>query len=362
MILRTYFPRLAAVILLSMLCGRAGHAADFMIQVVVGGERVEGQPLYHSPDLAQMMLRDGRLFEFRPSDVVSIRKSASSFRSYSDGQMRSRLAGEFGNQFEITGTGNYLVVYPRGQKDLWAQRFEDLHRDFVHYFAVRGFKIGEPEFPLIGVVWPSAEEFRRHAIRSGANIGPNVVGYYSPTTNRVHLYDAMKGKHDRSGLQQTASTIIHEVTHQTAFNTGIHTRFAGTPMWVAEGLGTLFEARGVYSSRQYPHQSDRINRERLRSYKARAKDLADGFVMDMISSDQIFQTDPELAYAQAWALTFHLVETQPHRYSKYLAITAERKSGEIYSAAARVADFSSVFGDNYRMHEARLTRYMEGIK
>ncbi len=361
MILRTSIPRLAAVFLLSILGVRPGCSADFMVQIVLGGERFEGQPLYHSPDLAQMMLRDGRLFEFRPADVASIRKSASSFRSYSYSQMRSRLADEFGRQFEITGTGNYLVVHPHGQKDLWAQRFEDLHRDFVHYFSIRGFKIREPEFPLIGVVWPSKEDFRRHAVRSGAKIGPNVIGYYSPVTNRVHLYDAMKNKHDRAGWQQTASTIIHEATHQTAFNTGIHTRFAGTPMWVAEGLGTLFEARGVYSSRKYPHQSDRINRERLMSYKARAKDLAEGFVMDMISSDRIFQTDPELAYAQAWALTFHLVETQPHRYTKYLALTAERKPGEVYSAAARIADFTSVFGDNYRMHEARLTRYMDDL-
>ena len=240
----TSFMRFTATFLLSILSSQVGYAADFMVQVVVrGGERFEGQPLYHSPDLAQMMLRDGQLFEFRPADVVSIRKSASSFRSYSDSQMRSRLAGEFGNRFEVTGTGSYLVVHSRGKKDLWAQRFEDLHRDFVHYFTVRGFKIHEPDFPLIGVVWPSKEEFRRQAARSGAQIGENVVGYYSPVTNRVHLYDAMRDEHDRSGWQQTASTIIHEVTHQTAFNTGIHTRFAGTPMWVVEGLGTLFEAR-----------------------------------------------------------------------------------------------------------------------
>jgi hypothetical protein len=332
-----------------------------MIKLQVRGEYVEGRPVYQSNNRIQVLLRDGALLDFRPSEARNMRKSAAKFRGYSAGELRGRLAREFGKHFEVTGTGHYLVVHPRGQKDRWAKRFEDLYRDFVHYFSVRGFKMQRPDYPLVAVVWKTRKDFFRHAAESGTKIASNVLGYYSPITNRVHLYDSSGGSNKNMKWQQTASTIIHEVTHQTAFNTGIHVRFAGTPLWVAEGLGTLFEAPGIHSSRKYARQKDRINRGRLLAYKGRKDDFRPGFIKELIQDDRIFQRDSEAAYAQAWALTFYLVETQSHRYSKYLARTAERESGQTYSSSARLKDYVAVFGDEFKMHEARLARFMKKV-
>ena len=47
---------------------------------------------------------------------------------------------------------------------------------------------------------------------------------------------------------ENSATIIHEVTHQVAFNCGVHTRFNDVPRWVSEGLATMFEAKGVWNS------------------------------------------------------------------------------------------------------------------
>ena len=97
----------------------------------------------------------------------------------------------------------------------------------------------------------------------GSPARAGVLGFYSPTSNRVTLYDQGAGASNRRAWQQNEATIIHEATHQMAFNTGVHNRFAPTPRWLAEGLGTMFEAPGVWDWRNHNQLSERINRGRL---------------------------------------------------------------------------------------------------
>ena len=61
------------------------------------------------------------------------------------------------------------------------------------------------------------------------------LGYYDPVTNRIYLYDVTAGQADPQKWHVNAETIIHEAAHQTAFNIGIHPRFATSPAWVVEG-------------------------------------------------------------------------------------------------------------------------------
>ena len=37
------------------------------------------------------------------------------------------------------------------------------------------------------------------------------------------------------------ATIVHEATHQIAFNSGLHVRFADNPLWLTEGMAMYFE-------------------------------------------------------------------------------------------------------------------------
>lgn len=349
-------------LLLLLLChitvGDVVTAADFMIQADVDGQRVEGRPLFWSKDRVQLMLRDGQLLDFPTSRARNYHRSADRFYSYSAVEIRSRLADELGKKFDITGTGHYLVAHPAGERDRWAERFEDLYRSFVHYFSVRGLPIQEPEFPLVAVVWKDRQDFLKYAVRTGNPVGTNVLGYYSPTTNRVHLYDESQGETSGRAWQRNAATIIHEVTHQTAFNTGVHTRFTGCPRWVAEGLGTLFEDPGVYDSRTHRSRADRLNRVQLASYQRVAAKLTKADLAALVTSDRSFEAEPTKAYAQAWALTFYLTETQPRRYAEYLKKTAARKPGQVYSPTERLSDFTAVFGDNFAMHHARFAKFM----
>ena len=76
----------------------------------------------------------------------------------------------------------------------------------------------------------------------------------------------------------------------------------------------------------------------------------------------LFSVNPSAAYAEAWAFTFYLVENEPRKYAQYLALTASRPPFSEYEAAQRIADFTSVFGSNWRMLEAQFLRFMKGVK
>jgi len=332
-----------------------------MIRFELDDAVVEGTSLFWTKSDAVVLARDGRVLHFEPKQAKNLRRSNAPFRSHSTVRLRSELQREFGSAFEVTSAGHYLVVHPRGQGRQWSRRFEELYRSFRIYFSVRGFKLKEPEFPLVAVVLRTRGEFQRYMRRDRVNLTAGVLGYYSPISNRVVLYDVTGGR-DVTAWYANAETIIHEATHQTAFNTGVHNRFSPPPRWVAEGLGTLFEARGVWDSRRSSSAAERVNRGRLaqfRRYRSRRKSDA---TVQLISSDGIFRTDPEGAYADAWALTFYLTETRPQKYDDYLTRTAKVPDFQHYRASQRLADFTAVFGENFRLFDAHFLQFMKQIR
>jgi hypothetical protein len=82
------------------------------------------------------------------------------------------------------------------------------------------------------------EYFRRDSQRHAD--APQHAGPLRSFTNRVFLFDETAGK-SKANWSENAVTIIHEATHQTAFNVGVHRRFAAEPRWLVEGLATMFK-------------------------------------------------------------------------------------------------------------------------
>ena len=342
-------------------CGSLG-AAEFMFRVRVDGRMIEGKPLSWSADQMVLLGRDGRLHEFHPKVAKEAQKTSPRFFGYSPSEMKTVLQQEFDKRFDVSMTRHYLVVHPRGQRDQWAHRFEELYNRFEHYFRVRGFSLTEPSYPLVAVVFRRQDEYMQHAKASGTPVQDNTLGHYDPRTNRIFLFDSTTGENP-TDWEETAATIIHEATHQTAFNVGIHRRFTDAPGWLVEGLATMFEAPGVWNAKYDHSQADRINRDRLYGFREYvAKRRTPGALVSLLSSDQLFRTDSLGAYAEAWALSFYLCESQPRLYAKYLEKTAERPLFVDYSAAERIADFQDVFGNEMKMFEIKFLRYMEEIK
>ncbi len=359
--MRALLVALAIVSCLSRLAAGA-DVSRRMVELSLGGQRIEGTPLLQSAAGVELLGRDGRLWSIGPQSAGALRQTGSSFQSYPASIMQGRLQAELGKSFQIVNTGHYLVALPQGARTTWAQRFEELYRSFALYFSVRGFRLQEPEFPLVAIVWPDQQSFAR-ACQADRGANPSgLLGYYSPISNRIMLYDVGGGRADSDDSRQNAATIIHEATHQTAFNTGIHRRFSDSPRWLVEGLGMMFESPGVWNSRTYTRREDRINRDRFDYFRQRiAPRHKTEMLQDMLGSDRIFSLDPGQAYAEAWALSFFLVETQPRKYSQYLALTAARPIGA-YPSAQRLADFASVFGSNLKLLEAQFLRFMSELR
>lgn len=351
-----------AITLAAIPAAATAHSADFMFRANVDGRILEGQPLHWNANEMWLLGRDGQLYDFNPKTARDAQKTGAHFASYSASEMKEALEHEFGNTFEVSSIRHYVVVHPRGERDEWCDRFEQLYDRFNHYFSVRGFQMKEPEFPLIAVVYRTHEEFMRRVSADGVQVTPNLLGVYVPKSNRVFLYD-VTAHSNGADWSQNASTIIHEATHQMAFNTGIHRRFADTPRWLAEGLATMFEAPGVWNAQYDRTQSDRINRGRLNGFREYVKTRrSPGSLASLLTSDTPFQSDIDGSYAEAWALSFYLCETQPRAYSEFLARTAKRPTFENYTAVERMSDFQSIFGNEMKIFETKFLHYMEDVK
>jgi hypothetical protein len=357
-------PHLLATLLLASLIAAPGVAvpAEFMFRARLEGETVEGKPLAWNSEQMLLLGRDGRLREFNPKLAKEAVKTSPNFVPYSAAEMRDMLQHEFDNRFEVSTTRHYLIVHPRGQRDQWADRFEELYNSFGHYFRVRGFALQEPQYPMVAVMFRDQAEYFRLAKASGTPMHPNTMGHYDSTSNRVFLFDDTNGK-SKADWSQNAVTIIHEATHQTAFNVGVHRRFAAEPRWLVEGLATMFEAPGVCSARYDQTQADRVNRPRLEAFhKYMALRHQPGSLAMLLNSDDAFRSDPDGAYAEAWALSFYLCETQPRLYTAYLEKTAQWPAFSEYPPGERMADFQAIFGSDLKMFEAKFLRYMQEVK
>lgn len=343
--------------LLPTLLATAAPAADFMFRAEVDGRTVEGRPLRWSDSAVVLMGRDGQITEFHPKRARHAKKTAPSFRGYSVEEMRQRLYEEFGSRFELTSTGHYLVAHPRGRGEAWAERFESLYRTFLGYFRVRGFSPTAPPYPLVAIVFGNRSDYQRYRPDAPSTLR----GHYEHASNRVYLYEQSSVGDDR--WRETFQTVIHEATHQTAFNVGLHTRFADTPTWVVEGLAMMFEARGVHDARSYDRLAERVNRSRLASYRRLvAANRPVGNLATFVASDDAFDRAPLAAYAQAWALSFYLSETRPREYGAYLARLARQPPFAEYPATDRIADFRAAFGDDLEQLDAQFVSYVASLR
>ncbi len=209
-------------------CSAASPAAtamlsDEMVEGVVQGRRIEGVLLGVGRQPLALLGRDGQVWRLQPNQASKFERTASSFRPYPPSEFRAALLRELGDKYEVTGTTHYLIAHPRGQQSRWAERFEELYRSFIQYFSVRGFEPTPPPFPLVGIVCVNRREFDRLAA-ANSSVPSGVVGYYDPASNRISMYD-MSGGSNSANWRRNAAVLIHEATHQMAFNTGIHSRY-----------------------------------------------------------------------------------------------------------------------------------------
>jgi hypothetical protein len=335
-----------------------GEPAPFMMQATVAGRLIEGQPLAWTQTQMLLLGRDGALHDFDPAQAKDAKRTATAFAAYSSGEMAARLRAEFGPTFDVSTSPHFVVVHPRGPWRDWAERLEALYRSFTHYIGVRGFHPTAPNVPLVAVVFRTQDDYFRYAAAGGTNLQPGTLGHYDPTSNRMFLFDESGGKAE---LSANVETIIHEATHQTAYNVGVHRRFAEQPRWAVEGLAMMFEARGVWDAKSGQDQTARLNRERLEYFRRTGDKRPADWLLRMVAGERRFDDDALSAYAESWALTFYLCETRPQQYCGYLAQVAAREPFTEYSSLERMSDFTKTFGSDLKLLAAHLRRFVDEL-
>jgi hypothetical protein len=338
----------------------AAEPAPFMMRATISGRAVEGQPLAWNDSQMLLLGRDGALYNFHPDDARDARRLGPRYEAYASEEMQALLRAEFDRGFEISTTAHFIVVHPRGQWREWAERLESLYRSFTHYMSVRGFRLGTPQGPLTAVVFRNEDDYFRHAAAGGLQLAEGTLGHYDPTSNRIYLFDVSESDGD-ADWSANAETIIHEATHQAAYNVGVHERFSEQPRWAVEGLAMMFEAPGVWAAASHQQQADRLNRYRLDYFRESAKQRRPDWLVRLVASDQPFMSDALSAYAEAWTLSFYLCETRPQEYSAYLERAADRPLFTPYSPTERVNDFIAVFGPDLDLLRAQLERFVETL-
>lgn len=324
----------------------------------VEGKRYAGRVDDYDKTGLVMTRRNGRMVFLPPEEIKSIEKVEDGFHSKTFDQMKAKLQKEFGSKYVVSRTRHFLVVHPPGDYKIWALPFEQLYDRFQAYFKTRGLVIAEPEFPMVAIVLRTHREFVQMA--DARKMPRNVVGYYAFRSNRLIVYQQkFLGRSSSDNWASTMDTVVHEATHQTASNTGVHSRAGKNPRWVTEGLATMFEAKGINNYFEYPEFKTRINWERLRDLrKLYEEGRVKGTIEELVLSDRIFQTDPQRAYAVAWVLSLYLAERNAHRYVQYLEMLQADPLRSSLTARSRGEYFFKAFGKPVGI-EADLKRFVD---
>ena len=331
-----------------------------LIEIKIGKEQFSGRIVAADDRDCWVFQRDGRMSRVRMDDVDDCSEVDPRFRPLPSLELRDQLRTEFGRDFEVKATAHYIVVARKESAERYAKLFEQVYRQFHSYFVPRGFRMEEPEFPLVAVVLPDQASFTKYCRAEGANPKPGVVGYYLPVSNRVALYD--RTATGRSNGSDTDDTVIHEATHQVAFNTGVHSRIGQSPQWVVEGLATLFESEGVRTKQSGGSSLDRINSERFEWFQTyRRQRRVPASLESFIRNDSAFQRAALDAYSEAWALTFYLAESRSAELAAYLRSIAARDPLQPYTADERLKDFQAAFGADLTLIESGFLRFHDRL-
>ncbi len=333
------FPAVAAVSILLLGNCKTLAQGHPTLEVLTSSGSESGLPIHWGADTAVLLKPAGEMLFLDQREIVSHRRTREVFRPASQAAIRSQMQNELGDGYETLISGPYVIAAPRGHVNRWKARFDALLSGYFRYFGVRDWRLAQPDFPLQVYVLGSREQFVAYSARNGASAPANTIGSYFPDSNVCIMYE-LPGS-TGTDWSETESTIVHEAVHQLAFNTGIHERLFENPLWCVEGLATLFEQPSVYDPRASSSTvATRINTQQANIVKQFCSDggKLEDVLARIISSDDLFAADPQLAYAAGWALTFYLTERMPREYMQLMQVQQSRGFGQ-YTPRSRIRDF-----------------------
>lgn len=381
-------PRVRMSLLLG-LCGsitavsNAGAGSPTTVVLKTAAAEYRGTPLAHDQQRCWLVEANGELHDIRVPDILEFEGTGQAFRPESIVAARDRLQRRTPRGMEVAALGRYVVLGPTGQAAVYARLLEDVYAEYWSFFSRRQVVLKQPEFPLIVYVFPTYDQFAAYARDEGAPVSPQLKGYYHRRTNRIALFVEGSELNPRSTPSRPTSstpssvrslidstvegdlrtTLIHEATHQLAYNTGLHSRVGDGPRWVSEGLAMLFEEDSRRDDSGARDPSERVHRSRYVWYmNYRQNRRPRQALADFLCTEDAFESAPLDAYSEAWALSFYLIETRRADYAKYLQKVAARNPLLPYTPEDRLADFQSCFGRDVAYFEGQYGLWIERLK
>jgi hypothetical protein len=325
---------------------------------------------------------DGTLWPVEPEELVSRREDAEAFRPLARDELVKQLLAELPDGFQVYPTTHYLICHntSRDYAAWTGVLFERLYKAFTNFWTRKGLKLREPEFPLVAVAFNTRQSYVDYSRDELGKIAASIPGYYSLRSNRVTMYDltgieSLRGAGDRRGTtaqinlmlaqpaaEQVVATIIHEATHQIAFNCGLQTRYADIPLWVSEGIAVYFETPDLQSPRGWS-TIGAVSASRLSQFREYLARRPANSLQSLVTDDKRFRDARTAldAYAEAWALNYYLIRHHPTRYVEYLRMLAEKKQFFHDDPQTRLAEFQAAFGDDLKKLDADFLRRVERL-
>jgi hypothetical protein len=232
--------------------------------------------------------------------------------------------------------------------------------------------------PLVVVVYADRETYARQSSDELGNNADRIIGFYSLQSNRVKMHDLtgvealrQPGENRRSDTaainkllsqpQATTmvATVIHEATHQIAFNCGLHERFADIPLWVSEGLAMYFETPDLNNGKGW-RSIGAVNPPRIARFHEYLPRRPADSLTTLLSDDKRFRDLQQSldAYAEAWSLNYFLLRQHAKEYQTYLERLAEKGPLVWDKPAERLKEFKACFGNDLAALDAEFVRYM----
>ncbi len=345
-----------------------------VIEAVDGGILLEGD--------------DGILWTIQPREIKSRVELKEPFKPLTAEQLGKRMLATLPAGFRVHTTPHYVVCYntSRTYAQWTSSLLERLLKAFINYWEKEGLEVHEPEFPLPVLVFANRQMYdaaSREDLPGGTG---NIIGFYSLRSNCVSMFDltGTEAVRDAAGsrsagtrrgsiheLNQMLSqpgaiplvtTIVHEATHQIAFNCGLQSRFADIPLWQCEGMAAYFEAPDLSNSRTW-RGIGRVNYPRLERFQRNLSNWNNKTFEQLISDDDRLRNPQSAvdAYADAWALNYFLIKYRTKEYANYLQMLSKKPQLAADDPTIRVREFRDHFGDLRRLEEDFL-KQMSRIK
>jgi hypothetical protein len=341
--------------------------------------RVEGKLITKAADGGLLLLApSGELHAIQPDEIQEQASDDRPFAPLSATEAAEQLLATLPPGFQVYRTAHFVICYDtsRAYAEWCGSLFERLYRAFFNFWQRKGLALHEAELPLVAVIFADQAAYAQHAKPVLGDAASQIIGFYNLQSNRVTMYDltgleALRGQAGSARgsaaqinrllkqpqAEAAVATIIHEATHQLAYNTGMHHRFADVPLWVSEGMAIYFESPDLESAKGW-RSIGAVNRPRVDQLRTFWPARNSGSLPALLADDGRFRDTRQAlnAYAEAWALNYFLLRTRQKDYVAYLKKLAEKPPMVYDDEATRLAEFREAFGQDLQKLDADFTR------